>query len=390
MMRNQEGDWHATDTRGHEIAFNFCMYAQSKEAGCENEAFAFMKNGAKCNELTSDEPGAEVSEYVERATAVKSGNVEGIRLTRAGGVVCDADPTQLMGITFDVWCNPDAKDSPIEIKSAAGPPDDDEDPCNVYISMEHADGCMVFDLQPFLTVFGAFLIMGGICLQWMGPKWQKSFMIFIVRLGTFLIICSFAYERNYFAFADPSEPVEKKDPIKFFIALTFAFLAQWIVGLLFTYSMRIAPTLLGVYVGYYFAIYIIIAINGLGGLFEASAKATHDAIDPMMSIVYEIIGSLIGGTLGYCYSAAFIAVVQTFISAYMVVRGSTMFHNWGFPNEMVLMSSTTRENNNLVKLPPAFYVYSLTILILWFIFLRSHMRRGNEMPPQQYMDDAKV
>ena len=59
----------------------------------------------------------------------------------------------------------------------------------------------------------------------MGPDWQQSFMIFIVRLGTFLIICSFAYERNYFAFFDPSEPMEKKDPIKCFGALIFAFVA---------------------------------------------------------------------------------------------------------------------------------------------------------------------
>ena len=149
MMRNVDGDWHATDTRGHEVSFNFCMYAQSKEAGgCTNEAFAYMKEGSACKELTSDEPKAEFNEYVERIGKVKSGNInqEGIRVSRAGGAICDADPTQLMGITFDVWCNPDAKDSPVEIKSAAGPPDEDEDPCNIYISMEHANGCVVFNL----------------------------------------------------------------------------------------------------------------------------------------------------------------------------------------------------------------------------------------------------
>ena len=144
-------------------------------------------------------------------------------------------------------------------------------------------------------------------------------MIFIVRLGTFLIICSFAYERNYFAFFDPSEPMEKKDPIKCFGALIFAFVAQWLVGWLFRYSMRLAPTLLGVYMGYYMSIYIIVAINGLGGMFAGQAKATHDQIDPLMSVVYEAFGAFIGGTLGYCYSAAFIALVQTFISAYLIV-----------------------------------------------------------------------
>ena len=45
------------------------------------------------------------------------------------------------------------------------------DPCNIYISMEHSDGCIVFDLHPYLMVLGVFLIMGGICLQYMGPEW---------------------------------------------------------------------------------------------------------------------------------------------------------------------------------------------------------------------------
>ena len=174
--------------------------------------------------------------------------------------------------------------------------------------MEHVDGCVVFDLHPYLVVLGCFMILGGICLQYMGPEWQQSFMVFIVRLGTFLIIIAFMYEKNYFAFFDPSEPPEKKDPVKAFMGLVFAFVVQWIVGWLFKYSMRIAPTLLGVYVGWYFAIYIIIAINGLGDAFT-SAKVTHDTIDPIMSTVYEAIGAFFGGVLGYCYSAAFIACV---------------------------------------------------------------------------------
>ena len=46
------------------------------------------------------------------------------------------------------------------------------------------------------------------------------------------------------------------------------------------------------YFGYYFAIYIIIAVNGLGGVFGSAAKATHDTIDPLMSYVYQAFGCL--------------------------------------------------------------------------------------------------
>jgi len=151
--------------------------------------------------------------------------------------------------------------------------------------------------------------------------------------------------------------------------------------------MRFAPTLLGIYIGYYFAIYVIIAINGLGGVFESASKAQQDAIDPIMSYVYQALGCLVGGVLGYCYSAAFIALVQTFLSAYLIVRGTTMFHNMGFPNELVLLQTTNVQNNNMVKLPPAFYAYSFCILVLWIIFLRSHIRRRDNPENEKYLDE---
>lgn len=212
-------------------------------------------------------------------------------------------------------------------------------------------------------------------------------MVFIVRFGTFMVICAFAYENSYFALVDPSEPDSKKNPVKFILALFVAFVAQWVVGYLFRYSMRLAPTLLGIYIGYYFSIYIIIGVNGLGGLFS-SAKATHDTIDPMMSYVYQAMGVSIGGLLGYCYSAAFIALVQTFLSAYLIVRGTTLFKNMGWPNELVLLSSTSVQTNGAMKLPPTFYVYCAIIAILWFIFLRSHIKRRDDPQNAKYLDDV--
>ncbi len=119
----------------------------------------------------------------------------------------------------------------------------------------------------------------------MDQERSTKFMYVIVRIGTFLIICSFAYERNYFAFFDPSEPPQKKDPVKAFGVLILAFIAQWMMGYLFNHFTKIAPTLLGIYVGYYFSIYVIIAINGLGGTFS-TAKTVKDTIDPVQSYMY--------------------------------------------------------------------------------------------------------
>ena len=76
-----------------------------------------------------------------------------------------------MGMVIDVWCNPDVTTSPSQIQSSEkGPLDDDEaDPCVVYVSMEHSNGCAVFDLHPFLIVLGCFMMVSGVCLQWLGP-----------------------------------------------------------------------------------------------------------------------------------------------------------------------------------------------------------------------------
>lgn len=157
------------------MSFNFCQFAESQSAGCEKDAFGFMKEGPKCVELTSDEPKAEVNSYVERASSIKKGDdQEGIRVERAGGAICAEDDTQLYGLMIDVWCNPDVKDAPTELESKpTGPLDFDEaDPCTIYISMEHSDGCPSLDLHPYLIVLGCFMITSGVCLQWMGPQAQ--------------------------------------------------------------------------------------------------------------------------------------------------------------------------------------------------------------------------
>ena len=234
-----------------------------------------MKDRDGCHALTSDEPKAEIAEAVERQDPKdKTKTQAGIRLTRAGGTNCPSSSDVPLSWITDVWCNPTSIAEPTEIMSSEKGPleDDDADPCTIYISMEHADGCVLFDLHPFLIALGILMIFFGCCLQWLGPENQQSVMIFLVRMGTFLAICAFGYERNYFAYADPSEPEVKKDPLKLIIVIILAFLGQWIIGILFRYSMRLAPTLLGLYVGYLFTIYIIIAINGASG-FLGLAKA---------------------------------------------------------------------------------------------------------------------
>merc|ERR1711990_619392 len=97
----------------------------------------------------------------------------------------------------------------------------------------------------------------------------------------------------------------------------------------------------------------------------ASAAGSKDVIGPGWGAVIEGMVSVTGGLIGYNYSAVFILFIQTFVSAYLIVRGSTLIINLGFPNEIVLMQSVSNETNGLVKLPTMFYVYSAAILGIW-------------------------
>ena len=70
QLRNVDGDWQVTDWRGRPISFNFCVYTESTMAGCEHDAFGFMKEGGKCLEITSDEPQAEFDYFIDREVKV--------------------------------------------------------------------------------------------------------------------------------------------------------------------------------------------------------------------------------------------------------------------------------------------------------------------------------
>ena len=47
------------------------------------------------------------------------------------------------------------------------------DPCNIYISMEHADGCIFWDMGPPLKVMGVLMIGCGAMLMVFGLTVQK-------------------------------------------------------------------------------------------------------------------------------------------------------------------------------------------------------------------------
>lgn len=190
-------------------------------------------------------------------------------------------------------------------------------------------------------------------------------MRFIVSIASFLIICGICFKLNWLALFDPTEPDENKSVFLAFFSILLAILAVGIINYLFKKFLRLAPAFIGLCAGFWFSIYLIAALNGIGGMFVPAAAASKDVVGPVWGAVIEGMISVLGGLIGYNYSAVFILLIQTFVSAYLIVRGSTLIINLGFPNEIVLMQSVSNETNGLVKLPTSFYLYSATILGLW-------------------------
>jgi len=186
------------------------------KAGCkpdDPESFALEKNGpGSCLQLTSDAQSAELILNTSRDDpSNKEKDQEGIRILRAGGSDCPDDPGRQMSFTVDIWCDPGATGAPEAIEAGADPEDSvlDADPCNVYVSLEHAGGCVYYDFTNILRVAGTIMIFFGLVLMICGMKVQKVFMQILVRLAAFAIICTLFYKLHYFAFFDPSEPEER-------------------------------------------------------------------------------------------------------------------------------------------------------------------------------------
>jgi hypothetical protein len=217
-----------------------------------------------------------------------------------------------------------------------------------------------------LTILGTIMIFCGVTLQYFGRKVQRFFMRFLVSLATFLIVCIICFKLNWLALLDPTEPDSNKSVFLTSITFLLAIIAVTIINYLFKKFLRLAPTFIGLCAGFWFSIYLIAAVNGVGGMFvPAAAAGSKDVIGPVWGLVIEGMVSVLGGLIGYNYSAVFILLIQTFVSAYLIVRGSTLIINLGFPNEIVLMQSVSNETNGLVRLPTSFYLYSATILGLW-------------------------
>ena len=109
-------------------------------------------------------------------------------------------------MTFDIWCDLTVKNEPANLKISRLDPNGVEDPCEIYISMEHRAGCVVYDVHPILRIFGTAMIFVGLMLYFFSIQLNQLFLDAIIQTAVFVLLISIFRQMHYFAFFDPTEP----------------------------------------------------------------------------------------------------------------------------------------------------------------------------------------
>lgn len=153
----------------------------------------------------------------------------------------------------------------------------------------------------------------------------------IVQTTVLFALLAFFMNAGFLAVIDPTEPPKRKSIINGVIAIVVALIAAFVARWLFKKFIKFGSTVVGMGAGYLTTIYSILSINGIVSLFQS--KGAEAYIGENGQILYALLGISLGAFVGYNYPFLFILAVQTFVSAYLFVRGVSLWINYGFPNE---------------------------------------------------------
>ena len=93
--------------------------------------------------------------------------------------------------------------------------------------MEHADGCIFWDMGPPLKVLGVVMIGCGAMLMVFGLSVQKSFLNFLVRVAVFAILIVIFWKLHFFDKIDPTA-LNHRGPVMGYGLVVFASVAALI------------------------------------------------------------------------------------------------------------------------------------------------------------------
>jgi hypothetical protein len=265
--------------------------------------------------------------------------------------------------------------------------DDIGDACVYHVQLEHQAGCPTVSYTWARRAFGAFLCFIGFILAYLRQKSQKWFMAVIVQMTVLLVLLAFFMSQGYLAVIDPTEPPKRKSVIMGVVAICVALIAAFVARWLFKRFLKFGPTVIGMGAGYMVTIYSIITINGVCSVFQA--RNAEAVIGENGQILYALAGIIVGAWVGYNYAFIFILAVQCFVSAYLTVRGLSLWINYGFPNEAKLIEHAYgTEQGPPLEIPQMFYFYLTLIFALWIGTFYYAWTKAHEYNEKQTLEDS--
>lgn len=312
---------------------------------------------------------------------------DGIRIMRQGTKVCEEDDSKMMGFVVDVFCNEDVlANPPIHLVTPGSDDDDIENPCWYHVQLEHAAGCPKVSYVWGRRAIGTLLIGAGFILTYLRVKSMKWFMEVVVQLTVLFGLLAVFSTMGFLAIADPTAPPRAKSVPMGLTAVVVAFTAAFVARWLFKKFIKFGPTVIGCGAGYFATLYTVLIINGVCSVFQARNAAS--VIGDSGQALWALAGIIVGGYIGYNYAFAFILAVQTFVSAYMGVRGLSLWINYGFPNEVQLMEHAYgTEQGPPLEIPTMFYFYVTSIIGLWGASFYFAWQQIHKWPSSQELHD---
>lgn len=332
---------------------NFCRrFSVTKGNDKEEKTFVYTYTGNSVNSdvvLLTDGKKPSYTETVLKAS--EDGDTTHIKFTIDDGDDCKKDSNGKdieYNVDFEVFCDASITGTPVLTV-------DDSDVCRPKISVTHKAGCPVFQATSIIRwlannpiVLGIILIAFGAVVTFFGGKFFPHVLASVAGGLTFLVVLLLASVLGALKALDktrdPSAGQIALAVLSFVVALALAVFAGWFLKKI----RRVGLCLLGTAGGFFggFLLYTFVFAQWLD----------HVAV----LIVLTVVLAALGGFLAWKFDRHIIIYITSFLGAYALVRGVSVFAG-KFPNELVLYGQLT--SGTFDGLNNEFYIYFGAIVV---------------------------
>jgi hypothetical protein len=247
--------------------------------------------------------------------------------------------------------------------------------CHNEINVETKEACPLnlYQIWTFLNkysvFFGAFLIIVGLFLAFLGTK--------LISITIFLIVCSIVTSLIFVIMFQLVIPKNNSNIIVW-VVLGISLVIGIVLGYLVNkYKETVFGITLGAYMGYMVGILLL----NLG----------LNRIDANPNLIYWltiIICILIGAVLAYFLFKHIVIISTSFIGGYSIIKGISLYFK-GFPDEGYVIDLIRNDEMDLLKevLKPVVYAYLAGWLIIFVLGAFVQYKINRENKEEEKIDD---